>query len=183
MSPPDSAAETKNDHHAEFVQLFLKHEPRVYAFIRSMVPDRTDADEVFQETAVVAWRKFSEFELGSNFAGWLSQIAYWEVRSLRKRKSRDMLVFSQTVLDAIVEDTVEMRHELESVRTMLGRCIRKLKPRDREVFRLRYMHQAKIREVAEQLGRPLETIHSAVKRVRRQLTQCIERRLAAEYRS
>jgi len=41
--------------HAEFLTLFVKHQADVQMFIGSLVRDRHDRDDIFQEVVVVLW--------------------------------------------------------------------------------------------------------------------------------
>ena len=45
-----------SDPQIEFVRLLLRHERRIYAFIRSLLPNRDDAEDVLQETSIVLWK-------------------------------------------------------------------------------------------------------------------------------
>lgn len=67
----------------EFLQLLTSHQSRIYAYILSLVFDRTQADDLLQETNAVLWRKAEEFETGTNFVAWAFQIAYYEVMQQR----------------------------------------------------------------------------------------------------
>jgi RNA polymerase sigma-70 factor (ECF subfamily) len=138
---------------------------------------------VLQQTATVLWSKFDEFEAGTNFAGWALKVAYWESRTLAKRKRRDTLVFSETFIDAIAREHEQRAKELEQVQTALAYCLERLRPPDREMYHLRYVVGQTLAQMAVHAGRPLDTVHSALKRVRRLLNECVTRRLAAEARS
>ena len=63
----------------EFIRLFLQNERRIYAFIVSLLPDLTDAEDVLQETSVVLWEKFDQFQPGTNFVSWACKIAHFKV--------------------------------------------------------------------------------------------------------
>lgn len=178
----DADQSAVNLRNAEFMRLFVRSEPRIYAYIRSLVIDRTDAEEVLQQTATVSWMKFGEFQPGTDFVRWATRIAYWEVRSLVKRKRRDALVFSETFVEALAEDTATAGREFNRAYEALAQCLEKLKLRDRDLFRRRYESGAKVKQIAEQVDRPLDTIHSAFRRIRRILTECIQTRLGTELR-
>lgn len=162
------------------MRLFVHGEPRIYAYIRSLVVDRTDAEDVLQETAIVCWTKFDEFQPGTDFVRWATRVAYWEVRSLVKRKQRDALVFSERFIEALAEDTANAGTEFSDVYDALAQCLERLKTRDRDLFHRRYMAGAKTKQIAEQLDRPLDTLHSAFRRIRRLLTECIQTKLRVE---
>jgi len=53
-----------------FVNRLIELQPRLRAFIRSLVPFKQDADDVVQETNLVLCRKAGEYIEGSNFAAW-----------------------------------------------------------------------------------------------------------------
>ena len=45
----------------QFAEQFLRSQRRVYAYIVSMLPNRADAEEVFQQTSLILWRKWADF--------------------------------------------------------------------------------------------------------------------------
>ena len=64
--------ESQDEHEAptvtETVQLlFVRHENSIRAFVRSLQPSLSDADDVMQETFLTISRKASSFEPGTNF--------------------------------------------------------------------------------------------------------------------
>ena len=97
---PDPAIPGSTQPYEEFVRLFVAHEGRLRAFIRSLLPTWADVDEVMQETSLVAWRKFSRFERGTNFMAWAATIARFEALDHLRRRGREQLVFSTAVVTA-----------------------------------------------------------------------------------
>jgi RNA polymerase sigma-70 factor (ECF subfamily) len=59
----------------EFARLFSRNARRLYGFIMTLVFSHHDAEEVFQNTSVVIWNKFAEFQPGSNFFAWASKVS------------------------------------------------------------------------------------------------------------
>src|SRR5688572_23508061 len=45
----------------QFLRLFLENERRIYAFIVSILPNLSDAEDVLQETSLILWQKFAQF--------------------------------------------------------------------------------------------------------------------------
>jgi RNA polymerase sigma factor (sigma-70 family) len=76
-----------------------------------------------------------------------------------------------------------MSGELVEMQDALAKCLENLPPADREVVQRVYSSELTVRGVAEQLGRPLDTIKSVLKRSRRALYNCIRRALSTEARS
>ena len=58
----------------QFVSLLMTYQKRIYGFILTLVPNRSYAEEIMQETVMVMCRKFNDFEKGSNFLDQKSKI-------------------------------------------------------------------------------------------------------------
>ncbi len=166
----------------EFLGLFLKAEPRVYAYIRSQVPHRADAEDVLQETAATLWTKFNDFRSGSDFLAWAYQVARFKVQHFRDKQTRRRRLFSQTLVDLVAVQAEKMADQTGELQTMLAECMEELSDADREVVERCYGSDATVATVAAQLGRPVNTIKSVLKRARRALYDCIQRAIGREDR-
>jgi len=166
------------DREDRFLQLFLANERRIYAFILSLVPSWSDADDLLQETSAVLWRKLDEFEPGSDFVAWALRIARYEVLNYRKRQNRDRGLFSAETEELLAQHAVDMAHVSDDRRDALKACLEKLSVRDRELIRLRYQPGATTRDVSERVGRSLKAVYKALNRIHEQLLLCVRRGLA-----
>jgi len=43
----------------EFIRLLMENERRIYAYIRTLIGNNADAEDVLQETSITLWDKFS----------------------------------------------------------------------------------------------------------------------------
>lgn len=164
----------------EFVQLFTHYQRRLFLYILSQVPNPIEAEEIQQETNVVIWSKFAQFREGTNFLAWVSQIANFEVMKYRSRKKRSRIQFSDEFLETVSRDALERSDELEERREAMVECLGKLRARDRELIEQRYAPGEKGKHLAEQIGRPANSVYQSLGRIRRVLMECIQRRLSAE---
>jgi RNA polymerase sigma-70 factor (ECF subfamily) len=162
----------------DFARLLLQYRTRIYAYIRSLVAHRADAEDLLQETASVLWRKFDSFQPGSNFLAWALQTARYEVFSFRQRRKRDVLQFSDRFLDAVADESAAESVRLADLQELLDQCMDKLPAADRELIGLRYRSDLPVKTLAAQLGRPLSTTYDALNRIRRNLVECVERALS-----
>ena len=163
---------------ADFVQLFTRYQRRLFLHILAQVPHPVDAEEILQETNVIAWRKFQQFEAGTNFLAWVSRIATFEIMKYRSQRRRERLQFSEEFLNAVAQESLAREDELELRRAALVECIQKLRDRDRELIQLRYAPGESGKGLAENLGRPANSVYQSLGRLRRTLLECIERQLA-----
>ncbi|MBN1395825.1 MAG: sigma-70 family RNA polymerase sigma factor [Pirellulales bacterium] len=148
----------------------------MFKFIFTLVPSHADADDILQDTSVILWQKFGEFAVGSNFLRWASTVAFNKVRDFRKKLARDRLRFwTDDLIEAIAETHWSERESLVRQRSLLAGCVRELDQRDRELIRQYFSRRLTIKAVAEQLGRPANTVYKALNRVRKALMDCVAR--------
>lgn len=161
----------------EFVSLFAKHDRGIYKYILTLMVDPDTAQEVFQEASVTLWQKFGEFQPGSNFFAWACRVAYFEVLKYRQTHRRDRLQFNDDLLETIAEERSASEGLLQARRRALAACLGKLSPRDRTLIEHRYAGSSTVLEIAQQTGRPVNTLYKGLERIRRTLMHCIDKAL------
>lgn len=164
----------------QFAELFVTHQRRVYGFILTVVPHTADADEIFQDTSLILWKKIDSFELGSDFVAWANAIAFNLVRNYRAAKSRDRHLFSEDLMATIADRRIERAEELDDRLAALSTCLDKLAAGDRELVRLCYGGTESITQVAEQRNQSRNAVYQRLHRVRRKLVECIDHETQAE---
>ncbi|HEX4149769.1 MAG TPA: sigma-70 family RNA polymerase sigma factor, partial [Pirellulales bacterium] len=172
-APPDGRVDA-------YVRLLSQNQRRVTLYVLSLVPRWNDAEEIIQETNLVLWREFDQFELGTNFAAWACKVAFHQVLAWQKRRGRDRLRFTPEFLEAVAGDAAAAADRLEQRGRLLDGCIRKLPDGQRELLRLRYIENRSIDEVAQQVDRTATAVYRALSRIRQVLHECVTRSLAQE---
>jgi RNA polymerase sigma-70 factor (ECF subfamily) len=163
-----------------FATLLGGAQRKLFLYILSLVPNPADAEDILQETNLVLWRKFGEFQPGTDFIGWACKVAFYEVLKHRQAGSRKPLPLSEATLALLAQDAEDVLGEVDSRREALLRCLGKLREPVRHMIRLRYQLGVDTRAVAEAVGRSLEATRRALHRARVALLRCIERELARE---
>jgi RNA polymerase sigma-70 factor (ECF subfamily) len=159
----------------QIVQLLTNVQQQLTRYVRTLVPNRADAEEVLQETNLFVWRHADEFELGTNFAAWACRIAYYQVLTFRKRQSRSRLYFSDALVEQLSDGAVQDIARGSSDAEALDLCMAKLSQEDRELMELRYEPGATVEGIARQVGRSAKAVYNALGRIRTWLLECIER--------
>jgi RNA polymerase sigma-70 factor (ECF subfamily) len=178
----DDATAARQVGSREFHQLFIKNQPRVYAFIRTLLPDFEDSQEVFQNTCLIVLGKADQFVGGTNFAKWACQIGYYEACNYRRRRQRDAPTFAPDVLELLMAEQIERFEKTDLRQEALRNCLGRLPSRDRALLESRYGANKTPSELATELARPLATVKKALQRLRRNLQECIKRTMALEER-
>jgi RNA polymerase sigma-70 factor, ECF subfamily len=160
-----------------FVRLFVEGEREVLRYILRLVPDIDDAREILQETAVDLWRKFDRYDPAFAFAPWACGFAFRRVLKHREQQSRRAKYLSIESLNLIAAERLEKDGILEDRRRALERCLQQLRDDDRLVVEHRYSRQMSVAEIAGTTGRNASALYKALERIRRQLFECVNRRL------
>jgi RNA polymerase sigma-70 factor (ECF subfamily) len=163
-----------------FAQLLAKCQRRVFLYALGLVHNATDAEEILQQTNLVLWRKFDQYQPGTDFARWACRIAYYEVLKYRSRRAREARLFSSDFVETLAVESEAAMDQWGARRDALVQCLGKLSGKDRHLVLQRYQEDATTRSVAEALGRSIQGTRKSLHRIRMALLACIERTLAAE---
>lgn len=164
----------------DFVRLFSISQHRILGFVHTFVPNLAEAEDILQETSVVLWKKWPDFEKDRDFVKWACGIARLEVfRMLRQRKANG-LYLNQAVLNQIADVAMAEicdTRRLEDNASALNLCIQELQESDREVLKLKYYANLTIQQIAKKCSRPKSTIHDLLGKIRSKLLRCVKRRI------
>src|SRR3954465_6805551 len=94
------------------IALITRHQRQVFSYIYVLVHNRSDAEDLLQETSLVICEKFNEFKEGTDFVAWACQIAYWRVRYSRQKYARSKVIFDQDIVDVVAQTAGAMVDEL-----------------------------------------------------------------------
>lgn len=169
-----------NARHEQFAQSFLKHQDRVYGHIVTMLPNRHDAEDVFQQTSLILWRKWEQFEPQRDFLAWACGIARNEVRNFLLRRGRERVVLGERLMDEVCELRAESQSLLDERRTLLVECMKKLDFVARELVERSYAGRESIEVIARQFRTTRNALYLRLRRIRRELMECIEEGLVKE---
>lgn len=170
--------ETGSDYET-FVRHLVEHEPKMRAFLRTLLPTWDAVEEVAQDASLVAWRKYADFHEGSNFAGWLLTIARFEALKHRRKAARSPLVFDEDVWDMLA-DEAQGTSAADARREALEYCLNELHADQRSLLLQAHTPGVRLNEVARSTGRSEQALYKTVQRLRAALLQCIENRTRKE---
>jgi RNA polymerase sigma-70 factor (ECF subfamily) len=154
-------------------ELFYRHAPWLAARLRAALP-ATEVEDVLQETFLAVWRGAGRYRPEGSAGGWLwgiarRQAALW----LRHRGPAAALVPAHADMCADgAAHQADDPAEVASSRLDLADAVEALGPEsgpEREVWRLLYVEDRPVAEVAKLMGVPEGTVKSRAHRVRRLL--------------
>jgi RNA polymerase sigma-70 factor, ECF subfamily len=166
-----------------FVQQLTAGQRRLYAFIRSQVYSRNDADEVLQQTTAVLWEKYESFRPDGDFVRWACGIARLEVLAHFRNRRRLRVLFDENVADAVGDRLAAAADEVDLRLDMLIQCMKELMLRDRDLIERHYRSEQSVMEIAAALGVSESSVYKRLSHSRDMLYECIQRRLAERQQS
>jgi RNA polymerase sigma-70 factor (ECF subfamily) len=161
-----------------FLAFHAQSHNRLSAFVHTLVPTWQDAEEIVQDTLVVLWRKFDEFDPSTNFFSWAARVAQYEVLNYRRRNRHRVLVLEEDILEAVAKTAIEQMDDMELHREALEHCIKKLPERDREIVGHRYREGGDIQSAADAVHRTTGHVQRILRKIRAGLLRCIHVRLS-----
>src|SRR5262245_18509387 len=167
---------TTTDARAQFVQMLIEVQPRLFAYISTLLGDVHDASNVLQETNMVLWQKADEFQPGTNFRAWAREIAYYKSLAFMRDSKRDKLIVNQALIEHYFAESDNW--DEDERRIALRHCVSKLDGRHRQLLRRRYENGASIQQLAKQLGKSEAAVKMMLRRVRERLMACIQKKIS-----
>jgi RNA polymerase sigma-70 factor (ECF subfamily) len=167
--------------HEQFAERFVRSQDRIYAYVATLLPNRADAEEVFQQTSLVLWKKWQQFDAGRDFVAWACGMAHHEAQNfLRKHRDRGRVYLSDDVLAEVARARLDAHDVLEARRQALQRCLDELGPDNRALLERCYAGTDTIKAIAAELGKQPNMLYMMLKRLRRSLFDCVNRTLKTE---
>lgn len=165
-----------------FEILVREHADMLMVYLRSAVRDSCAADDLFQETLLVAWRNLDRFDRSRPFGPWLRGIAGRLVLAHYRKGARGPLLCDQAALEQLdrrVSGLESLRGDtLDEKLEGLRKCLELLPEPYQQAIRLRYLEELRGERLAQRLAVSLENMKKRLQRAREKLLDCLERRLA-----
>lgn len=161
----------------DFITLLTSFQPKLYACILSLHPDRTAAHDILQETNLTLWHKAQDFEAGTNFLAWASRIARYHVLNYRRKVKRDRLVFDDSLFEELCERQANRAEDAVEYAELLQKCLKKLPEEQYSLVAERYAPGGSVSAAATRRNQSAGSISQSLYRIREALLNCMSERL------
>lgn len=169
----------------EFGLLYEQSARTLWCVAAAIIGDRSRAEDVVQEAAVVALGKLETFEPSTNFTAWMAQIVrYCALNESRKRRADEPI--DPDALESVgasgnaadgepVTARGELKEDAGSFDDAVLRALLRLEPNARACVLLRIVLNLSYAEIAGILGIPEGTAMSHVYRSRQAMREHLKR--------
>jgi RNA polymerase sigma-70 factor, ECF subfamily len=163
-----------NDRSEEFAQLLSRCEKELFSYILALVWNVQDAEDLYQQTAMTLWAKFQDFQERTDFSHWAFATARLLTANFQRTRRRYSKFLTPDLAAALADKQARLpADEFDLLGDALVECMRRLSDPDRRLVQLCYGDEQSIKEVAEQIGRPVQSTYNSLSRIRRSLFDCI----------
>jgi RNA polymerase sigma-70 factor, ECF subfamily len=167
-----------DDYRSElFIKLLAEHERGLTRYVMSLIPTIADAEDILQESKLVMWRQFCDFEEGTNFSAWGRKIIFYRMLYFKRTKAKEasQYVFSDVFYEVLNEEYETGHESREKNFAVLQKCITHLQKPHKEMFMLRYNQGNSIEDLAEKIGRTVAACYKTLSRIRFNLKRCMHK--------
>jgi len=166
--------------HDDFLRRFTAAQLAVRRFVWSHVPDPQEAEDIVQNTALVLWKKFDQYDPKKHFVTWAFGIARNEVLYARRTSARKPLVLADDVSVRLGERLALLSARLDPRWAFLESCLKKLAEKARGVLEMHYHRRLSTDQIARTLRSSVNAVRLVLFRAREALARCVgeEQRLA-----
>ena len=173
LKPHSFRPVSENSVSFEFSQNLVGIQRNLYAFILSLLSNRSDAEDVLQETNLILCKKSQEYNPDGNFRSWAFNIARYQVLAHLTKKRRSKVCFSNELTEALASEDFDIqRHQL--TQRALQICYDLLPDHMREIAKMRFKEDAPLKEICKILNRPIGAISGTLFRIRQNLIKCVQ---------
>lgn len=156
--------------------LVQRYEGSVRACLRVRLNNIHEAEDLAQETFILAYDKLEQFRADASFGAWLRGIAINLLRN-HQRKHATIAVGGNNELEMIINQQIEQdyQHDNESeLITHLKHCLNKLDDKMRTLLTEHFTLGFSIAELCKKYGDRHSTMTMRMYRLRQKLKACVE---------
>ncbi len=162
----------------EFIGLLNGAHALLLRYVRSLVVNRHDAEDILQRTSIVMWRRFHTYVAGTDFVAWATTVAFYEVRNFQRATGRSRITFDDQLLEILAAERAIDIHRWSDRSEALESCVEKLDSSGRQLVQAIYVEGMVVAEFAQRQQLAVQTIYNKLNLIRRALAECVERRIA-----
>lgn len=170
--------------HEFFEILAREHARMIYAFLRASGHSQDVADDLLQESLLVAWRKIDTFDRQRPFGPWLRGIAAkLSLARFRQSARSKETTFESDVIEHLQSrfDQIDAAHgfEFQEKLEILRQCLEALSDTEKQIVHGKYRDNSPLNEIAAALSINVETAKKRIQRARAKLRRCVAGKLDA----
>lgn len=166
--------------------LARQHQPMLLAYIFSFVHDAQLAEDIAQESFLIAYQKLAALRDPDGFGPWLRRIARLQILTTLRERSPE-IAFEPALLDGIENVFASLEQQAPADLwpdrlQLVENCFQQLPDKLREACRLHYFEDRATQAIADFLQLSLAAVLKRLERARDSIRDCVQKQLKLELR-
>lgn len=149
---------------------FARYHVRLFRYLARLTRNEAMAEELVNEVFLSVWRNAASFQGQSAVSSWVFAIARNRAMSELRKRREDTLDDPDSYDEMDEADTPEETALKVDKAAALRACLDKLSPDHREVIELVYYQEKSVKEVADIVGIPENTVKTRMFHARQKLS-------------
>jgi len=164
-------------------QVVFAYQARLRLFVARYVLREAWVDDIVQQAFVTAYQNLHKFELRTDFAAWIRAIAFNHLRrelaKASRRQDRERDYVAELTARELSQRMENARPEDDAMLDALRDCVSGLPQKTRALITRYYADGLPLQAIAQELDRAADGLKVTLFRVRAQLKECIQHKVAA----
>jgi RNA polymerase sigma-70 factor (ECF subfamily) len=164
--------------HRQLVRVLVAERVKILAYLDSLIRDEDLAEDLFQEVCMLAVEKSATIRDELHLVKWLRTTARYHALNALQKSNKRNLTLPDTVLDRL-ESKWKMNDNSDSSdrADALRHCEELLPARAKDLLHKRFVDGMNYEEMAQLLGRPVNSLYVTFSRIFTSLGNCIMQRI------
>jgi RNA polymerase sigma-70 factor (ECF subfamily) len=163
---------------AAFDMLFTRYQKRTYRLVQRFVSNPEDASDLTQDAFIRAYQGLGDFKSQCQFYSWLYRITVnLCIDFLRKKARSEVLLYESDQSDDLPMSNIPdprsespaQAVENKELRAHIRKAVRRLPPKQRQIFILRHWDGLSLKDIAAAVGRSDGTVKAHLLHAHRNL--------------
>lgn len=172
------------DPHDVFEVLVRENGRMLSAYIHAAIVESSEADDIWQETMLTAWRRWDDYDRERPFGAWLRGIAKNKILASHRTRASAPILCDESALEYFGEVIAGIQSlQGDTFDEKLGAmrdCINALPDDYATAIRLRFQEDLKPARMAERLSIDLEAVKKRLYRAKLRLSRCLHGKLKVQ---
>ena len=160
LSDNDLIIQARNGNNTAFTYLFYRYDKKVFSIAAQYFQSSDDAKDVYQEVFLRVYKGLKKFEFRSEFSTWLFRVAtnVCLTHKAQYKKRQSVSISSdeddespKIDLKSAEEDEPDNQLLRSETKGKLQNAIESLAPKQKMAFKLKHIHDYKIKEIAQMM--------------------------------
>ena len=156
---------SEGDHQA-FEHLFMRYNEAIHHLFEQRLSDKDVANDLLQETFIKVYLHIGDYSESYTFGQWIYTIARNTLVDYLRRRADDVSIDEKFIAPMATTPSPEESVIINQRTAHFEASLNEIPEDYRQIIEMRFLDEYSYEEIAEKLGRPLNTIKTQIRRAK-----------------